>query len=391
MKKTNKSDAVVHWLMVSGPRLSSASELLHEYSLKLREAGVQVDRSTLGAPLLHPVAQSSYVFWDVENGPNQRWFTYTPDVLETLKESPIYPIYSRGEASSIRLDRPQERSVYPVGEDLWAEGYYQYDAIPLEFSDGTFKALTLATRSLTGFDATDNLIIEATLTALTLVFEGFVARNTAITLMETYVGKRAGLRVLDGEIARGEGSHIDAVIWFSDLRSFTTLAQSRSEAELLHLLNEYFGSLTEVIENHSGEVLKFIGDAVLAIFPYDDNTSDAFARSEAAAMEVLNGNKTSREYSFGIGLHPGSVFYGNVGGGNRLDFTVIGPAVNIASRIEGLCSEIDQPLLASAEFVRNSLQNWKSVGKHTLKGVAESVELFAPIFLSDESDEKNAT
>ena len=379
MKRTDStnSDSIVRWLLVEGPRQSSPSELLHSYSLKLRAAGVQVDRSSIGAPILHPVAQSSYVFWDFENGPEQRWFNYSPEMLETLRESPIYPIYQHGKASSIRLDRPQERARYPVGEDLWAEGYFQYDAIPLKFSDGSFKTLTLATRSREGFSAADSALVQASLPALSLVFEGFVARNTAVTLMETYVGKRAGLRVLDGEISRGHGSHIDAVIWISDLRGFTALAQSLSEDALLDLLNDHFGKLTDAIEGQSGEVLKFIGDAVLAIFAHEDDVSDAVARAESAALEVMETNGSAYNYSFGIGLHTGSVFYGNIGGGSRLDFTVIGSSVNITSRIEGLCAKIGQPLLASAEFVQKSSLPWESVGQHKLKGAEQPVEIFS--------------
>lgn len=371
-------DTIIHWLMAEGLRQETPSALLHNYCLKLREFGIQVDRSTMGAPILHPVAKSSFVFWDLAAGPSQRWFTYTPDQLELLKASPILKIYTRGEPSSLRLDQPAERSRYPIGDDLWAEGYIQYEALPLKFSDDTFKVLTLATKSSHGFTKADKALIEATLPALTLVFEGFVSRNTAKTLMETYVGKRAGLRVLDGEIARGDGSPIDAVIWFSDLRGFTSLAQSRDEGELLKLLNDYFEIQTFAIETYSGEVLKFIGDAVLAIFPHENSVGDAVARAEAAAFQALADSGTQEDFSFGIGLHPGSVFYGNVGGGNRLDFTVIGPSVNLASRIEGLCSLLDCPLLASADFIEQSALKWVSQGQHRLKGVASGTEVFSP-------------
>ena len=363
--------------MTEGPRQSSPSGLLHSLCLKMREAGVRVDRSTLGAPILHPVAKSSFVFWDGETGTHERWFTYAPDQLEMLKASPIYKIYTRGEPSSLRLEQQDQRDLYPIGADLWAEGYYQYEALPLKFSDDTYKVLTLATKSSDGFSETDQRLIEAAVPALTLVFEGFIARNTARTLMETYVGQRAGLRVLDGEIARGDGSSIDAVIWFSDLRGFTALAQSRSESDVLKILNGYFGTVTEAIEDQSGEVLKFIGDAVLAIFPYEDDVHDAIARAEAAALKVVSSDAFQDDIKFGIGLHTGSVFYGNVGGGNRLDFTVIGNSVNVASRIEGLCSSLDTPILASANLASMSAKPWHSRGKHLLKGITEPFEVFA--------------
>jgi len=365
--------------MVEGPRLETPAALLDGFSRQLRATGIPVDRSTLGAPILHPIARSSFVFWDAEKGSEQRWFLYTPDQLELLKASPIHKIYTRGEATSLRFDRPEERSLFPIGEDLWAEGYTQYEALPLQFSDETYKVLTLATRAPDGFDDRQKSHITSLLPALTVVFEGHVARNTAKILMETYVGKRAGLRVLDGEIARGDGSHIDAVIWFSDLRGFTSLAQSRGEDALLHLLNDYFGTVTDAIEEQSGEVLKFIGDAVLAIFPYGNDVGEAVARAETAALRLTAAGVSQNAFSFGIALHPGTVFYGNIGGGNRLDFTVIGPSVNIASRIESLCSELGQSLLVSAEFVEGSSLTWRSMGAHSLKGVADPVEVFAPL------------
>ncbi|MEO1114930.1 MAG: adenylate/guanylate cyclase domain-containing protein [Pseudomonadota bacterium] len=375
---TISGDAIIRWLMIEGPRLEAPSALLNGYSQKLCDAGIQVDRSTLGAPILHPIAKSSFVFWDRKTGPEQRWFVYSPDQMEMLKASPIHKIYTQGEPTSLRLDLPGDRSRYPIGEDLWAEGYYRYEALPLKFADGTYKVLTLATRSPDGFSESDRALIDATLPALTLVFEGFIARNTAKTLMETYVGTRAGLRVLDGEIARGDGSTIDAVIWFSDLRGFTSLAQSRSEDDLLKLLNDYFGTLTDAIEAHSGEVLKFIGDALLAVFPHQDDVGSAVERAEAAALKVSGKAQSGKDYAFGIGLHPGSVFYGNIGGGTRLDFTVIGSSVNIASRIENLCGTLGETLLASADFAGKSKNRWRSMGPHALKGVTEPVEIFAP-------------
>lgn len=364
--------------MIEGLRQTSAAELLHNYCLKLRECGVHVDRSTLGAPILHPIAKSSFVFWDLLEGSSQRWFTYTQDQLELLRASPIYKIYTGGEPSSLRLDNPVDRNRYPIGHDLWGEGYIQYEAIPLKFSDETFKVLTLATKSPNGFARDGKSLIDATLPALTMVYEGLLARNTAKTLMETYVGKRAGLRVLDGEIARGDGSHINAVIWFSDLRGFTSLAQSRTESELLKLLNDYFEIQTDAIETHSGEVLKFIGDAVLAIFSHEEAVGDAVARAEAAAFQAIKESGTVFDHSFGIGLHTGSVFYGNIGGGNRLDFTVIGSSVNLANRIESLCGPLEHPLLVSADFAEQSVLNWVSQGHHKLKGVPNTVEVFSP-------------
>ena len=372
--------AVTGWLVTHGRRCGSPAALLDGYCRQLRNAGVPVERATLGAPLLHPIAQSSYVFWSAETGATQRWFQWTTDALETMRASPIHPIYSQGKASRLDLTDPQDRARYPIGEDLRKEGFTAYDALALEFPDGSFKALTLATRAEGGFSAGQRFLVERTLPALALVFEGFIGANTARTLMETYVGKRAGLRVLNGEIARGDGSFIDAVIWFSDMRGFTQLAQQRSEHELLATLNDYFGLVTDAIEENQGEVLKFIGDAVLAIFAQETDRTAAVCRAETAARLAVDRylQRSNPAFDFGIGLHPGRVFYGNVGGGQRLDFTVIGEAVNLASRIEGMTGQLGERVLASSDLVRHSGGRWRSLGEQRLKGVSKPVEIFAP-------------
>lgn len=371
--------ALQEWLLEEAPRRLTISSLLEGLCETLRAEGISIERASLGAPVLHPVAQSAYVFWDLENGLQESWFTYTPATLRALEASPIHGIYTRGEGVSIHLDRPDERGRFPICEDLWREGYTHYVAIPLRFSDGAHKTFTAATKATDGFEAGQEAALRAVSPILALVFEGLVNRNTATTLMDTYVGKRAGRRVLDGEITRGDGSRIDAVIWFSDLRDFTHLAQSRDESALLALLNEHFDILTNAIEGNSGEVLKFIGDAVLAIFPYAGpaNMAQAAARAETAAVQALAATAEASEVTFGVGLHHGRVFYGNVGGGKRLDFTVIGHAVNVASRIAGLCDPLGHPLLASGPFTALSERNWMQEGSHRLKGVAEPLDVYS--------------
>ena len=187
--------------------------------------------------------------------------------------------------------------------------------------------------------------------------------------------------MLNGEIARGDGSFIDAVIWLSDMRGFTQLAQQRSEQELLATLNDYFGLVTDAIEEQQGEVLKFIGDAVLAIFAHDKDPALAVGRAETAARLAVECylERADPGFDFGIGLHPGRVFYGNVGGGQRLDFTVIGEAVNLASRIEGMTGPLKERILASSDLVRHSKGRWRSLGDQRLKGVDKPVEILAPV------------
>lgn len=371
----DRADTVIEWLLTTGARGVDPAFLLEGYCQQMRANGVPVERATLGAPLLHPVAQSSYVFWDIGTGAKQHWFKWTPDGLEAMRASPIYPLYERGERSRLKLLDEADRARYPIGADLHEEGYVEYNAIPLTFADGTHKALTMATKQEEGFSDGDLALIDETLSALAVVFEGFIARKTARTLMETYVGSRAGARVLDGDIARGDGSAIDAVILFCDLREFTRLSADLSEQDLLNLLNRYFQLVVEPIEEGGGEVLKFIGDAILAIFPVDGDPADAVARAESACLLALRAGKEAK-LAFGMAIHRGRVFYGNIGGGTRQDFTVIGSDVNVASRVESLCSQTGFPLLATQNVRAASDRRWQEIGAHTLKGVAEPVTVY---------------
>ncbi|MCK4868889.1 MAG: adenylate/guanylate cyclase domain-containing protein, partial [Alphaproteobacteria bacterium] len=210
-------------------------------------------------------------------------------------------------------------------------------------------------------------------------------------LLQTYVGKSAGDRVNAGEIRRGDVSRIRAVLLFSDLRGFTQLSESLPGEAIVELLNEYFETLSAPFTAAGGEILKFIGDAVLAIMPVDGDGDGAAretceialtaANDAIAALARLNdarGKAGKPAFSAGLALHVGDVLYGNIGTPNRLDFTVIGHAVNLASRIEHLCAEVSHPMVLSAEFARAVSAPVQSLGRHELKGIAEPQEIFAP-------------
>jgi adenylate cyclase len=193
--------------------------------------------------------------------------------------------------------------------------------------------------------------------------------------------------VLDGAITRGTGETIYAVIWLCDLRGFTELSETLPRDALIVLLNEYFGAMTQAVEDAGGEILKFIGDAMLAIFPIDAGAEAACARALAAAAQASavmarintgRGAASQPAVDFGIALHLGDVMYGNIGGESRLDFTVIGPAVNLVARIQGLCGELRRPLLVSEAFARSSSSPVDAVGAFLLKGFGATQPVFAP-------------
>ena len=209
----------------------------------------------------------------------------------------------------------------------------------------------------------------------------------AETLVETYLGRDAGRRVLQGRIARGVADRIKAVLWFSDLRNYTRISDTAPPEEIIPLLNDYADAIVSAIHENDGDVLKLIGDGVLAIFPAEERAhacaaaldAASAAREAVAALNVRRFEQGLPATEMYLGLHIGEVFYGNIGSKERLDFTVVGPAVNEVSRIAAMCRSVDQPILMSAAFaasVAEERRAFASVGRYALRGVGKPQELF---------------
>jgi len=313
------------------------------------------------------------------------------EVLQSAKylNSPFAMIIDGQGGVRRRLDGPNPQLDFPVLEDLLAEGATDYVAMPLQFSDGLINIITLVSDAPGGFSTDDLGRLYEIMPSLGRQLEAHAQRVSSLTLLRTYLGKNAGERVMGGLVRRGDGEDLSAVIWFSDLRNSTTLADSLSREAYLSTLNEYFDSVAGAVIEHGGEVLKFIGDAVLAIFPIDelDNpASEACARALSAVREAqerimsVNLERATRDeppLAFGTGLHCGNITYGNIGTTKRLDFTVIGPAVNEAARIEGLCKSLDEPVLISSVFAQSVPGELRTLGRHALRGVRGEGEIFA--------------
>ena len=344
---------------------------------------------TTGVPILHPQVHSYSARWDLGQGVSERFFRLTAETLPTLVNSPVKTVYSGG--GSVRCDptAPPREGEFGILADLRSEGVTDYVALSIPFSDGTAKLLTVATRRKGGFSDAEMALLEAITPGVAVNLEVQALRFTARTLLDTYVGRQAGARVLDGAIRRGMGETIRAVIWLCDLRGFTSLSEKLPRDALIELLNEYFGRMCAALDAGGGEVLKFVGDALLGIFPIldEDDPASVCARALAAAADAqaslatFNAGRIGPDQAridYGIALHVGDVMYGNIGGENRLDFTVIGPAVNLASRIEGLCRDLGRPVLLSAGFVAASGLSAEPLGSFSLKGLAEPQQVYAP-------------
>jgi adenylate cyclase len=285
------------------------------------------------------------------------------------------------------LDRdPALGRKHGLYSELRALSLTDYVAWPLYHTLGKKHAVAFSTDRASGFDDAHIAALSELLPILALVSEIRMKNRLARTLLETYVGSHAGEMILAGATRRGSGTTVRAAIMICDLREFTRISDSWPRDDVIDLLNDYFDAMSEPIARHGGEILKFMGDGLLAIFPLSKPSACAdllHAVSEARqAMTELNGNSRASggaPLNFGIGVHVGDVMYGNIGSRARLDFTVIGPAVNMASRLETLTKQLARTVLLSrafADLVAGEFE-LERLGEHPVRGFADPIELFA--------------
>lgn len=378
---------LLDWLLTEARSLADCKAFLEAFAAQLTLHGIAVSRLVAGIPILHPQVHSYSARWDLGKGVSERTFSQTMESIKVLENSPVKTVYSGG--GSVRCDPtgPPREGEFNILADLRREGVTDYIALSVPFSDGATKLLAVATQRRGGFSDAHIATLEAIVPAIAFNMEVHALRLTARTLLDTYVGRQAGARVLEGAIKRGMVETIRAVIWFCDLRDFTHRSETLPREALIALLNAYFGPICAAVEANGGEVLKFIGDALLAIFPLTGDPQDAYRRAlvavdaaqeSLASINVARRDAAQAEIGYGIALHLGDVMYGNIGGENRLDFTVVGPAVNLASRIEGLCRELNRSVLLSADFVAASEVAAQAVGTFPLKGLSRPQTIYAP-------------
>lgn len=374
---------VLTWLQSEGLKQQDTVQFVDQFAAQLLAAGVDVYRLTTGIHIVHPQIDASSALWQKGKPVTERRWKMDRQMLQN---SPMPIVYS-GKRYRTRIDGPPEAGEFPILTELRAEGATEYIALPLPFSDGSWKAVSYATRRAGGFPEQQVALLQSLVPTLAMILEIQTLQRTTLTLLDTYVGPIAGRRVLDGAIKRGMCDSIEAVIWFCDLRGFTELSENLSGAELVSFLNDYFGAMTNAVGRHGGEVLKFIGDALLAIFPLSGATGSvvaeralAAAAEAEAAIRALNGKRSETgqpAIRFGLALHVGEVLYGNIGGADRLDFTVIGQAVNVASRIESLTKTLGRQILFSGEFAELCRGKGEALGGFPLKGIGAEQPVYA--------------
>ena len=394
------------WLTQAGLAGTSETEIVSGFCDRCVAAGLPLARTVLFIDTLHPVHEGRLFRWgfDSTQAPLVEYGRTSPDGLAASgfdpkdvqaaarwRNSPFYRMLQTGNSLLRRRLNTATKDEFAWLSDLYAEGLTDYVAIISRFAaagiigemDGVYSSW--ATKAEVGFRDDQIAALERLVPYLALAIKSVSLARIAGTLMQTYLGRDAGQRVLSGRILRGVADKIEAVVWFSDLRGFTRITDTAPE-HAIPLLNDYSDVIISEIHEHGGDVLKLIGDGTLAIFTAQDRTH-ACTAALSAAIAVREGivalNK--RRQADGkpitdmyLGLHVGEVFYGNVGSRERLDFTVIGPAVNEVSRIAAMCRSVDQPVLMSSAFadVDAIKRRLVSVGRYALRGVSHPQQLF---------------
>jgi adenylate cyclase len=380
----DRAASIVRWLMAEPHHGDDSTAFVRGLAGCLSAAGIPLWRLRYALMTMHPEVLWRAVFWRADEGaavidqPHARlgdpFYTASPVAVVRESRSPLRVRLGPGELP------------FALSAELRDQGGTDFYAQPLPFSNGQVSYATYVTDAPEGFPDSAIALLDAIAPYLARRIELESAYYGMRALLEVYLGRNAARRVHAGEFQRGRGELIDAAIWFSDVRGFTQLSDRLPSARVIEILDGHFDAIAGAVSDGGGEVLKFIGDAVLAIFPLGDDPRDACRRALSAAERAfaalgrLNEGLASRgdgPIEVGIALHRGPVMYGNIGARDRLDFTVISAAVNEASRLESLCKPLGTRLALSAAFVETAeVAGVVDLGEHTLRGVRAPLRVF---------------
>jgi len=383
---------ITNWLIGGARSAKTPVALLTQTCEGLVAAGVPLWRVGAFVKTLHPDLFGRSFIWrkGAEVVVNAADFDF--EQTQEFIQSPLAIVYDSGREVRYRLDDPDSKS-FPFFDDMRAEGVTDYIALPLLFTDGSTHVSSWTTKEPGGFTNEQLAALRAILAPFARLGEIYALRRTASTLLDTYVGNRAGERIMAGRIRRGHAETMQAAIWLSDLRGFTALSDRLPAETVVDILNGYFDCQVSSIRTHGGEVLKFMGDGLLAVFPVDEYVGDlqqvcshvleaaCESRASVQAMHYPIGETVER-FRFGVALHVGKILYGNIGGGNRLDFTCIGPAVNLAARLEKIAGRLGRTIVASEGFAGICAGGWADLGEFPIAGFSKAERVYG---LADET------
>lgn len=393
------TDILLDWIVRRGLDGVDESQLLREFCEKCREAGLMLSRALSFIDTLHPVHEGRIYRWrdDSTDEPAATDYARTDQggpAAESWQRSPFFHLLETGEEELRRRIGFGDEADFSVIQEMKDLGHTDYIVFIHRFAgdtkigdmDGVYSAWS--TRHSNGFSDANIAALRRLVPTLALTIKTAALARIADTLVQVYLGRDAGRRVLEGRIQRGVADRIEAALWFSDLRSFTAITDKAQPSEIIPLLNDYAEAVITSIHEAGGDVLKLIGDGTLAVFRADDPAQACRCALRAeqnlrTRMKELNERRLAEEHPVTdvyIGLHIGEVFYGNIGSFDRLDFTVVGPAVNETSRIASMCRSVDRPLLISSTFAdtlpAEERTQMVSVGRFALRGVGKAQDLF---------------
>ena len=379
---------VIDWLFSSGCKMNDDTRFVYELAQQLIACDAPVDQLRIHVLTLNPEILGTAAFWMKSTD-----ISCHVEAELRLREtdryigSPMQQLFDTGKRVRQRLEDLSE-TAHRAYTELAEDGFTDYLALPVITADGAVAAIVVSTKEMGGFTGQDIENYRIIRKYMVPIIEVQSLRLLSKSLLNTYVGKRTGEKVLAGMIKRGDSDIINAALWFSDLRNFTQVTETLPSDQVLQMLNSYFEFVAAAVTAQGGEILRFIGDAMLIVFPIDDNTSrqtacqaaiDAAidAQSTLASLNHRRRRHGQPEIEFGVGLNVGEVVYGNVGAPDRLDFTVMGPAVNRTARLESLTKELDSNILFSKEFSELIDDPVQSFGEHSMKGIVEPQPVFA--------------
>ncbi|QIP04342.1 adenylate/guanylate cyclase domain-containing protein [Bradyrhizobium symbiodeficiens] len=382
------SDGVVDWLTNGTRDERFIDNIFAEMCIRLQQAGIPLKRSTFHVLIHHPQWLGARFMWS--DGMREAEIELVDfDVRERSEYIGSPANEMQNGATELRENLERDVALgrkHALYDEMRAKGLTDYVAWPLYHTLGKRHLITFATDRPGGFDDSHIAALKRVLPVLALVSEIRIKNRLARTLLETYVGSHASELILAGATRRGTGTTVRAAIMICDLRDFTRISDNWPRDDVIDLLNDYFDAMSEPIAKHGGEILKFIGDGLLAIFPLHEPDACASllravteARQAMTALNARNNGTGRAPMNYGIGVHVGDVMYGNIGSSSRLDFTVIGPAVNMASRLEALTKQLGRTVLLSrafAELVEPQFE-LEHVGLHEVRGFSDPIELFA--------------
>ncbi len=384
------------WIAEAGLAGESETAMVSGFCARVAALGVPLARGTVFIDTLHPIYEGRLFSWQAsaqEATLREYPSSSQGEDLERWKRSPFYLLLQSGEPLLRRRLSAGSAAEFPIIADMLAAGMTDYVAMVNRFAaEGVIGEMDCVYSSWVtdlpqGFRDADVADLRRLVPLLALAVKSASLARIAQTLVETYLGRDAGRRVLGGRIARGVADRIEAVLWFSDLRGYTRITDTAAPGQIIPLLNDYADAVISAIHAEGGDVLKLMGDGTLAIFTAADCeaacraalAAASGARRSVAELKARRAAASLPVTDIYLGLHFGEVFYGNVGSKERLDFTVVGPAVNEVSRIAALCRSVEQPVLLSAAFASaagEARSRLVSVGRYALRGVGRPQELF---------------